>query len=196
LIRVRQTLDGKSPVDWEAVEPYDVPDSYELCRCGGCANKPFADEGGCSNFDGTEVAPTDTYAERAKTLGGTQVTIKDDRGICSHAGFCGNRITNVWKAAKILDEDEELRKIAVRMVELCPSGALTLEVDGEVVEPPLPVQIGVEIDGPYRVTGGIPVTRADGEPFETRHRVSLCRCGHSKNKPLCDGTHKEVDFKG
>lgn len=196
LIRVRMTVEGKSPVDWEAVEPYDVPESYDLCRCGSCRDKPFADEGGCTDFDGTETAPTDTYAERAKTLGGTAITIKDDRGICSHAGFCGNRITNVWKAAKVLDEDADLREIAVRMVRLCPSGALTYEVDGEVVEPELPVQIGVEENGPYRVTGGMPVTRSDGQPFETRHRVSLCRCGQSKNKPLCDGTHKEVGFTG
>jgi CDGSH-type Zn-finger protein len=45
------------------------------------------------------------------------------------------------------------------------------------------------------VTGNIPIERADGKPFETRNRVTLCRCGHSENKPLCDGTHRRIGFK-
>lgn len=184
------------PVAWATDDPIDAPDTYFLCRCGSCTNKPFANDGGCSDFDGTEAAPAGAYAERAKTLGGTTVTVLDDRKICSHAGFCGNRITNVWKAAKTIDDDEALREQVVRMVELCPSGALTYLVDGKPVEPGLPVQIGVETNGPLRVTGGVTVTRADGVQFEVRNRVSLCRCGQSKIKPLCDGTHKEIGFTG
>jgi hypothetical protein len=45
------------------------------------------------------------------------------------------------------------------------------------------------------VTGGVPVRRSDGQPFETRNRVTLCRCGQSANKPLCDGTHRRVEFR-
>lgn len=184
------------PIAWHEDGSIEAPETYRLCRCGGCSSKPFADEAGCSSFDGTEAAPGDGYADRAKTLGGTPVTVLDDRKICSHAGFCANRITNVWKAAKTIDDDEALRAQIVEMIERCPSGALTYLADGEPVEPQLPVQIGVETNGPLRVTGGIVVTRADGQPFETRNRVSLCRCGQSKNKPLCDGTHKEIGFSG
>lgn len=49
-------------------------------------------------------------------------------------------------------------------------------------------------DGPLYVTGRIPVELADGEPFETRNRMTLCRCGASKSKPLCDGSHTESGF--
>ena len=35
---------------------------------------------------------------------------------------------------------------------------------------------------------------ADGTTYETRNRVTLCRCGASKNKPLCDGSHGDVGF--
>jgi CDGSH-type Zn-finger protein len=197
LVRVRivESEDGV-PTAWETGEPFDAPEAYHLCRCGNCSSRPFADESGCSDFDGTEAAPIDGYADRMKTLGGSIVTIRDDRKICSHAGFCANRITNAWKAAKVMDDDEVLREQAVRMVRLCPSGALTYLVDGEPAEPDLPVQIGVQEGGPFRVTGGIPISRADGEPFEVRNRVSLCRCGHSSNKPLCDGTHREIGFTG
>ena len=66
------------------------------------------------------------------------------------------------------------------------------------IEPDLPKQIAVTteitsagpIAGPLWVTGGIPVVRSDGQPFETRNRVTLCNCGQSNIKPLCDGTHR------
>ena len=38
------------------------------------------------------------------------------------------------------------------------------------------------------------ITRADGQALETRNRVTLCRCGASSNKPLCDGSHKSANF--
>jgi CDGSH-type Zn-finger protein len=68
------------------------------------------------------------------------------------------------------------------------------------LEPDLPQQVAITIemteagpiDGPLWVSGGIPVARSDGQPFETRNRVTLCRCGLSGNKPLCDGTHRHV----
>jgi len=45
------------------------------------------------------------------------------------------------------------------------------------------------------VRGGIPVTSANGFHYEVRNRVTLCRCGTSKNKPFCDGSHAAIKFK-
>jgi CDGSH-type Zn-finger protein len=45
------------------------------------------------------------------------------------------------------------------------------------------------------VKGGVPVESADGTVYEVRNRVTLCRCGKSTNKPFCDGTHIDVNFK-
>jgi CDGSH-type Zn-finger protein len=39
------------------------------------------------------------------------------------------------------------------------------------------------------------VVSGDGAAYETRNRVTLCRCGQSSNKPFCDGTHASVGFK-
>jgi CDGSH-type Zn-finger protein len=50
------------------------------------------------------------------------------------------------------------------------------------------------VAGPLCVRGGIPVVGADGEPYEVRNRVTLCRCGASRNKPFCDGSHAAVGF--
>src|SRR2546421_5324273 len=184
------------PLTWQITGAVDAPISYALCRCGGSANKPFCD--GTHTrvaFDGTEKAPAEAYQARAKRYEGTGIVVMDDRGICEHAGFCGNRVTNVWKMTSQTD-DTVVRAQVMAMVERCPSGALTYEVDGQTIEPDLPVEIAVIEDGPLWASGAIPVERSDGEPFEARHRVTLCRCGGSANKPLCDGTHKEIGFRG
>lgn len=196
LVRVSKLeTDQGEPVGWNVDERLEAGEEYWLCRCGHSDRKPFCS--GTHNdvgFDGTEAPPPGERAERAKTLGGTGVTVTDDRGICTHAGFCANRITNVWKAAKAIDDDPELRQQIIEMVSRCPSGALAYLVDGEAAEPELPVQIAVQKDGPLLVTGGVRVTSADGQTVEIRNRMALCRCGHSKIKPLCDGSHQDAGF--
>jgi CDGSH-type Zn-finger protein len=184
------------PLTWKTVDAIDAPATYALCRCGGSSSKPFCDGTHArTRFDGTETGPTDDYESRARRYEGTGVVVVDDRGICEHAGFCGNRITNVWKMTGQTD-DTVTRAQVMAMIERCPSGALSYEIDGEVIEPDLPTEISVTQDGPLWVTGAIAVERSDGQPFEARPRVTLCRCGASGNKPLCDGTHGRIGFQG
>lgn len=179
---------------WKTCEVIDDGAGYALCRCGGSANKPYCDGTHAGNeFDGTETASTDAYRETASSVGGTGMEIFDDRSICVHAGFCGNKVTNIWKMADKTG-DSRIRAQAMAMIERCPSGALAYTVDSDQIEPDLPEEIAVTPDGPLWVSGGIPVTRSDGKPMETRNRVTLCRCGHSANKPLCDGAHTEAGF--
>ena len=82
------------------------------------------------------------------------------------------------------------------MIDRRPSGTLAyiLELGGEIVERDLCKEVGIIRDGPIWITGGIPVERSDGQPLETRNRVTLCRCGASPKIPLCDGSHKEIGF--
>ena len=93
-------------------------------------------------------------------------------------------------------DDTLVRGQVIRMVEKCPSGRLTNVIDGEVVEPALPSEINVIPGGPLWVTGGLTVTNAAGDRLETRNRVTLCRCGASGSKPLCDGSHADIGFEG
>jgi CDGSH-type Zn-finger protein len=63
-------------------------------------------------------------------------------------------------------------------------------------------------DGPYLVSGNIPIrelvitnsngcnTYKKGREIKTDEAYALCRCGHSKNKPFCDGSHKDCHFSG
>jgi CDGSH-type Zn-finger protein len=196
LRRTRPVLsDQGEPVGWEPGEPVETEDTYWLCRCGGSQNKPFCDGSHRRvGFDGTETAPTDGFADRATDYPAGPVTVHDDRKICEHAGFCGSRHTNVWKLTQQAADDDAVRATMTAMIERCPSGALAYSVDGAPAEPDLTVGIGILDDGPLFVTGGVTVNRADGQPLETRNRVTLCRCGQSSTKPLCDGSHAKVGF--
>jgi len=197
-------LKSKAPVmsehgealTWRTEALEDGRSTYALCRCGASESKPFCDGTHSSiEFDGTESVPDGSYDDRANSLGGTGIEVFDDRGICVHAGFCGNKVSNVWKMAP-KTEDTVVRAQVMAMVEKCPSGALTYAVDGEVIEPDLPDEVAVVPDGPLWVSGGISITRSDGEVVETRQRVTLCRCGASDIKPLCDGSHADIGFTG
>ena len=58
--------------------------------------------------------------------------------------------------------------------------------------------VTVRNNGPLRIEGEFTITDQDGKPFGLAGRtmISLCRCGHSANKPYCDGTHRKVGFQG
>ncbi len=58
-------------------------------------------------------------------------------------------------------------------------------------------KITVSNNGPLRIEGDITVCDAEGRTFGLggRAMVSFCRCGHSENKPFCDGSHKRVGFQ-
>jgi CDGSH-type Zn-finger protein len=190
------------PLTWknEGAIPVEGED-YELCRCGKSANMPFCDDTHKTfEFDGTETADSGPTSGRQRPLKkGVHLFIKKDPSLCMTSGFCG-----FYKAplSSILAEsgDTQKRSLAMAMVERCPAGSLTysLEPGEEDIEPDLPQAIAdtteVTSEGPIMgslwVMGGIPVERSDGQPFETRNRVTLCNCGKSTNKPLCDGTHR------
>ena len=65
----------------------------------------------------------------------------------------------------------------------------------DVPDPAGPPALALKPDGPVRVAGGVAITYGD-RPLESGDRVSLCRCGASRYQPLCDSSHKLVDFRG
>ncbi len=58
-------------------------------------------------------------------------------------------------------------------------------------------KITVNNNGPLRVEGDFEIVDPIGKAFGLAGRtvVSLCRCGHSANKPFCDGSHKTIGFQ-
>jgi CDGSH-type Zn-finger protein len=202
LVRKAQVIsEYGEPLAWHKTEVIETEDTYALCRCGQSSAKPFCDGTHARvDFDGTETADTGVTASRQTVYEGTGIVVKRDTSVCMEAGFCGTRLTNIIKMMANTD-DTHIRSQVIAMVERCPSGSYTYRIDpaGEDIEPDLPKAIAVtaegELAGALWVSGGIHIERADGKPLETRNRVTLCRCGQSKTKPLCDGTHREQGFR-
>ncbi len=58
-------------------------------------------------------------------------------------------------------------------------------------------RITVRPNGPYRLEGEFELVDGQGKAFGLggRTAISLCRCGHSNNKPFCDGSHAKAEFQ-
>ena len=168
-----------------------------LCRCGGSANKPFCDGTHQKNgFSGARLAESGT--DQRQSYPGANITIHDNRSICAHAGHCTRTLAAVFKygSEPWIDPRGGTVDAIIDAVRKCPSGALSYTLDEAEREQPLPgPSITVTKDGPYAVTGAAQLLGsawAQGAPSE---HCTLCRCGASKNKPFCDGTHWSVGFK-
>ncbi len=57
------------------------------------------------------------------------------------------------------------------------------------------LKVGRAPNGPLLLTGNFPIVAASGREAWTGTKAALCRCGHSKNKPFCDGAHKAAGFE-
>ena len=168
-----------------------------LCRCGGSNNKPFCDgTHGTNEFSDQRIAD-DTQNRRMSYIG-KRITIHDNRGICAHAGFCTGRLESVFRIGQEpwIDADGASAEEIIETINKCPSGALSYSIDTvEYRDQEREPMVTIADDGPYAITGGIEligVTFGDGA---SKEHYTLCRCGASKNKPFCDGSHWQVGFR-
>lgn len=170
-----------------------------LCRCGGSRHKPLCDgTHGKNGFSGTKTAEYGPIADRREALPGRGVTIYDDRSRCAHIGRCTEGLPTVFKLGQEpwIDAEGGTADEIASVVRRCPSGALAyaLGTDPHPVEEQAKPAIIALPDASLQLRGGIQVVSADGKPYEVRARQTLCRCGHSKNKPFCDGSHWYAGF--
>lgn len=188
--------------EWRQGEPIDAASTYNLCRCGHSSNKPFCDSTHLkAGFDGTEVASREPYLDQVEVLEGPAMDLTDAQPLCASARFC-DPDGSIWALIERTN-DPGVRDKARRMAGNCPSGRLVVwdKSTGQPDEPALAQSIGLVEDpvagvsGPLWVRGGIAVQSADGQTYEIRNRVTLCRCGASSNKPFCDGSHVSVGFQ-
>jgi CDGSH-type Zn-finger protein/truncated hemoglobin YjbI len=174
-----------------------------LCRCGVSARKPLCD--GSHARIGFHPEPDPHWLpDRRRAYPAPAATVQDNRRLCARSELCSTRLPTVFHhdetpfvtaGAGRLDE-------VVRAVLQCPSGALSMQIAGQDVtgdDGPGAGRIAVTRDGPYYVTGDVPleaedgsaVSRGEGAPV---NRFALCRCGQTRNTPLCSGRHRDVHF--
>jgi CDGSH-type Zn-finger protein len=199
----RQTIASDAQGDslgWQEGEAFETQEACALCRCGHSATKPYCDGSHVRvGFDGTETASRQPYAEQATVQDGPTLSLSDAQPLCAYARFC-DVAGQVWNLVE--QEGRDAAELTAREAALCPSGRLVVRDrrSGEEFEPTFDPSIGVVSDpaeglaGPLWVRGGIAVTAADGETYEVRNRVTLCRCGASANKPFCDASHASIGF--
>jgi CDGSH-type Zn-finger protein len=186
---------------WQESGSFAKAATYALCRCGASQNGFFCDGSHVAiGFDGSETADRAPYIDQAKAIDGPELMLTDVTSLCAFARFCDPN-GKVWTQAAATD-DPAVRAMFLRQVNDCPSGRLVAwdKATRQPIERELPVSIGLiedpqeDCSGPIWLRGGVTLIAADGFAYETRNRVTLCRCGQSQNKPFCDGTHASIHF--
>ena len=168
-----------------------------LCRCGGSENKPLCD--GTHNkigFSGEKL--TDGSGDKRDNYVGANITIHDNRGICAHAALCSANLASVFRYQQEpwIDPNAADAKAIAETIKKCPSGALSYSIHGsELRDQDREQRVLVSNNGPYHVTGGIELKEENWGEGASKEHYALCRCGASKNKPFCDGSHWSVEFK-
>ena len=189
------------PTDWGPGEKYPARETYALCRCGGSGHKPFCDGTHAkAGFDGTEKAGHKKFRDEAEVYGGKDMALLDVKSLCARARYC-HQAGGVWGLA-YHQKDAETKALAEKIAGQCPAGRLVAwdKATEVAVEPRFAPAVGLiedpekGVSGGIWLKGGVPLEAADGQPYETRNRITLCRCGQSGNKPFCDGSHIDCGF--
>jgi CDGSH-type Zn-finger protein len=190
-------------VGWEKTERYPEKEKYSLCRCGCSKNKPYCDGTHSKvGFDGNETASREKYVARAEKTEGAEIELTDKEELCALARFCHNKKGDVWELTEN-SKDQKFKEEAIKQACNCSAGRLVIwdKKTGEPIEPKFKPSISLtedpakNVSGPIWLKGGVELESGDGQKYETRNRVTLCRCGQSKNKPFCDGCHVRSGFK-
>ncbi len=170
---------------------YDTREAMALCRCGHSATKPFCDRTHVK-VGFTDQKEDDRVPDKLESYEGHEITIHDNRGVCSHAGHCTDGLPGVWrmKTEPWIDPNGASKDEIIATIKKCPSGALSWTETGEAVREWHDVEeILVMPGGPYAIRGGAELEGADFGEGASREHFTLCRCGKSTNKPFCSGAH-------
>jgi CDGSH-type Zn-finger protein/uncharacterized Fe-S cluster protein YjdI len=140
------------------------------------------------------AAPPTTNIDGVEIVEGEKLTILYEGVKCIHSRHCVTEAPTVFLAnvkGPWIHPDTMDAERLVEVAHECPSGAIRYRrKDGRPEEQPPPVNlIRVRESGPYAVRADI-----DLDGHERSFRATLCRCGASKHKPFCDGSHHDIHF--
>lgn len=173
----------------------ETDDVIALCRCGHSGNKPYCD--GTHKKIGFSDEKISDGAGKRGDYTGKKIVIHDNRSICAHAGYCTDGLAAVFRYGKQpwIDPDGADVEAIAETVRKCPSGALSYSLqDAGQDQPGEAPSITVTGNGPYAVKGPVALAGVAFGEGASKTRYTLCRCGGSRNKPFCDGTHHSTGF--
>ena len=137
--------------------------------------------------------------EIIKEYSNGEVVIIWKPSLCTHASFCWKELPNVFdpKTRPWVNPKGATTERIIEQINRCPSGALSYRMENEKQPKEKQENITeVEVikDGPLMIRGQLKITDANGKTTTKNGLTAFCRCGASKNKPFCDGSHQAVDF--
>lgn len=125
-----------------------------------------------------------------------EVTVVWQPEKCVHSAICAKGLPDVfrprvrpWVRVNAASTAE-----IVKQVKQCPSNALSYYMNQSTKTEDVKVEI-LE-NGPILVHGSLEISHRDGVKEQKKNVTAFCRCGHSSNKPYCDGTHIKEGFLG
>lgn len=136
----------------------------------------------------------------AKKYSNGKITIVWKPKVCMHSAICFKGLPGVFNPKQrpwITMEGASSEEIMAQ-IDKCPSGALSYVQNdsSEIEEETIKTQVEVMTNGPLLVYGTIEVKNKEGNKILKNKTTAFCRCGHSGNKPFCDGSHIKQRFKG
>lgn len=164
---------------------YDIADFKRLI----IVNKQFSDNRNTQNMTSKVV----------KDFDGSTATVTWNSQLCIHVGECGRAKGDLFEAGRKpwCDPDTSSNENVLDVVKRCPSGSLSVvfKDDTKAEQSAVENTITVVYGGPLILQGELDIDGAPDDAPGLKFRAALCRCGLSKNKPYCDNSHVESEFK-
>lgn len=128
-----------------------------------------------------------------------EIAVHWDSTRCIHTARCVQGLPQAFDTSRRpwIDVTAATADELAEVVARCPTGALRYtRKDGAPQEQPRRPAVAIPIpDGPLLVMGDLRVQTPEGETVTDEHRLTLCRCGKSRNQPFCDNSHIEAGFR-
>jgi CDGSH-type Zn-finger protein/uncharacterized Fe-S cluster protein YjdI len=138
-------------------------------------------------------------ADKLHHYQGEAITVTWSKARCIHVAECLRRLSVVFDTGRApwVLPDAASADVIAETIGHCPSGALHFQRhDGGAAEAPDGINtITPRASGPLYVRGDVVIVTDDGEEIAHDTRLTLCRCGASKNKPFCDNSHVTIEFR-
>lgn len=135
-------------------------------------------------------------SDSIKEYRGADIVVRYDVKRCIHAAECVRGLPQVFdpSAHPWVNPDAAQAEAVAEVVSRCPTGALHADWQGRPAKLAIANRATLCADGPIYLRGEVEVADSAGNVTLRDERLALCRCGASKNKPLCDGSHTKEGF--